>query len=61
MLRKDFWKLIRKVVIGNTPQPELAFMAAQKFIHRQEIEASRIMVANNDDKNISVVKSLLKF
>ncbi len=61
MLRKDFWKLIRKVVIGNTPQPELAFMAAQKFIHRQEIEASRIMVVKNDDKNISVVKSFLKF
>jgi len=58
-LRKDYWMLIRKIIIGATPQPVHALNATRAFISRQEIEASRIMAARDEDKSISVTNSLL--
>lgn len=56
-LRPDFWNLIRQIIVGHTPHPELAHSSTRAFLYAKFRDVAKNMPPFSIQPNVAPVKN----
>lgn len=59
--RRDFWEIIKLVIVGHTPHADLAINSTDSFLYKNIILNKDLISENHSSHNINIIKSKIPY